>query len=313
MISSVNIRSGKPFKLRTHKKHKEDVVDWSGSCCNLTPTRRILYSLNMKTNKLLAAIFVLLAITTGASTANAQWGGWGGFGPGFAYQGWGNYYPYAYYFSPNPYSPYLGKVKIEGDVDYNKKIDSQDAALGNHPKKNPYGLVIGAGELTKLILTTQPNPDRQVQVGKPKVKLPFPILVASLEVRGINLGHKRGRFASFEDEVAASGRVLVWLDHTKRHLLLDSSDPARRRVEWPYANSVPPERVFVEGIVPSQPGSAFIVTLTLDDTNRKGLSKIFSEPAIWDRQLITVHVPGVHPKPWFDSSPVWVNTSGAGK
>jgi hypothetical protein len=147
-------------------------------------------------------------------------------------------------------------------------------------------------------------------VGEPKVRLPFPVLVASLELRGINLANKKGRFSSFEDEVSACGRVLVWLDHTKRHLLLDSSDPARRRVEWPYASSVPPERVFIEGLKSTQPGSAFIVTFELDDSNRHGLSKIFSEPAIWDRQLLSVQLSGKNPKPWVDTSPVWV-TAGA--
>ena len=267
----------------------------------------------MKINNLLFTFILTFAALSGASSVNAEWGGWGGFGPGFAYQGWGNYYPYAYYFGSSPYSPYLGKVKIEGDVNYSNTIDSTDASLGNHPKRNPHGLIIGAGELTKLILTTQPNPDRQIQVGKPKDKLPFPILVASLEIKGINLADKKGRFASFEEEVATSGRILVWLDHTKRNLLLDSSDPTRRRIEWPYASSVPPERVFVEGLTPCQPGSAFIITLELDDINRRGLSKIFSEPSIWDRQLITIQSPGKGQKPWSDRSPVWVSSNGNGK
>jgi hypothetical protein len=53
--------------------------------------------------------------------------------------------------------------------------------------------------------------------------------------------------------------------------------------------------------------------MELDDSNRHGLSKVFGEPAIWDRQLISVQVPGVHPKPWKDKTPVWVTTHGAGK
>jgi hypothetical protein len=69
----------------------------------------------------------------------------------------------------------------------------------------------------------------------------------------------------------------------------------------------------VEGITPTQPGGAFIVTLELDDSNRRGLAKLGGEAAIWDRQLITVHSPGVHPKPWKDRTPVWANSGGAGK
>lgn len=272
----------------------------------------------MKLKHLLASAAVLLAAWAGTTTANAQWGGgwgpgwgwggpsWGAWGPGW---GWG-YYPGAYWNNPNPVSPYLGKVKIEGDVNYSKTIDSADAGLGNHPKRNPYGLIIGAGEMTKLLLTCQPNPDRQSPIGKPKVRLPFPILVASLEVRGINLGDKKGRFPTFEDEVANCGRVLVWLDHTKKFLLLDSSDPQRRRIDWPYSTHVPPERIFVEGVEVTQPGAAFIVTLSLDDSNRRGLSKLVGEPAVWDRQLITIQIPGVQPKPFHDTTPVWVTTGG---
>ena len=215
------------------------------------------------------------------------------------------------WYQSNPISPYMGRVKIEGDVNYSKTIDHTDASMGKEPKFNPYGLIVGAGEITKLLLTCQPNADRNVTVGEPKVRMPFHVLVASLEVRGVNLGNRKGKFSSFEDEVAASGRVLVWLDHTKRYLLLDSADPARRRVEWPYSNSVPPERVFVEGITPTQPGAAIIVTMEIDDSNRRGLSKIYGEPAIWDRQMISVHAPGVQPKPWKDTSPVWAN-SGSG-
>jgi hypothetical protein len=261
--------------------------------------------------KTLAALFFVLAgLASFTSTANAQWANWGptwgAWGPGFVYPGG---YPFWSY--PYQESTRIGKVRIEGDVNYSVTIDNGDLALGHHPKRNPYGLIVGAGEMTKLLLTVEPS-DRLPTLGEPKIRMPFKILVASLELRGVNLGHTKGKFASFEDEVAACGRVLVWLDHTKRYLLLDSADPTRRRVEWPYANSVPPERVFVEGITPTQPGGAFIVTLELDDANRRGLSKLGSEPAVWDRQIITCHAPGVHPKPWKDMTPVWANTGGAG-
>jgi hypothetical protein len=148
-------------------------------------------------------------------------------------------------------------------------------------------------------------------MGAPKIKMPFHLLVSSLEIRGVNLGRKDGKFATFEDEVATCGRVLVWLDHTKQYLLLDSADPERRRVEWPYSTSVPPERVFVEGVVPTQPGGAFYITMALDDSNRQGFSKFFSEPAVWDRQMISVKQPGVEPKPWTDMSPVWSGATSA--
>jgi hypothetical protein len=280
----------------------------------------------MKIKSLTKGICAVVATLTIASSANAQWGsspgwgsapGWYGSGPGGTGPGWGAWGPgyggVGYWYNISPVSPFLGKVQIRGDVDYSNQIDFADAALGNEAKRNPNGLIVGNGEMTKLLLTCQPNADRQSNVGEPKVRLPFPILVASLELRGINLADKKGRFATFEDEIASCGRILVWLDHTKRFLLLDSSDPTRRRVEWPYASSVPPERVFVEGLSSTQPGSAFIVTLELDDSNRHGLSKLFSEPAIWDRQLISVQIPGKQPKPWKDLTPVWVSKHSSEK
>ncbi len=213
---------------------------------------------------------------------------------------------------PSPSKTPLGRVNIEGDVDFSGEIDIRDFYKGNEPKRNPYGLIIGAGEMTKLELTCEPNAYRQSTMGEPKVSMEFHRLVASLEVQGINLADSKGRFSSFEEEMAQCGRILVWLDHSRSLLLLDSADPELRRVEWPYASSVPPSKVFVEAVSPSAGGSAFIVTMELDDSNRKGLSKLFSEPAIWDRQLISVKVPGVK-KPREDKTPVWSYVGSGGK
>ncbi|MEZ5384387.1 MAG: hypothetical protein R3F13_02605 [Prosthecobacter sp.] len=269
----------------------------------------------MKRSTFFLTLISFLLAGFGAQKANAQWGpigpigfsggGWGsswggGWGPsyvGWGLGGWSN--------QSNP----LGRVQIQGDVNFSGKIDEVDAGMGNEPKRNPHGLIIGAGEMTKLILTCQPNAYRQRQVGEPKVKMDFYKLVSVLDVKGVNLGDKKGRFASFEDETATCGRVLVWLDSTRRHLLLDSSDPTRRRVEWQWASSVPPERVFVEAMSPTQPGGALIVTLELDDSNKRGFGKWFGEPAIWDRQLISVGTFG-KPKPNIDRTPVWTVTGG---
>ena len=266
-----------------------------------------------KTNYLLILVVGLLA-GLGTQSASGQWGpmgpigfsggGWGSsWGPG-----WGGWGPGGWNQQSNP----LGRVQIEGDVNFSGQIDDSDTAMGNEPKKNPHGLIVGDGEMTKLKLTCQPNAYRQRQVGEPKVKMDFYKLVTVLDIKGVNLADKKGRFVSFEDEIDSCGRVLVWLDSTRRQLLLDSSDPARRRVEWSWSSSVPPERVFVEGVVPTRPGGAFIVTLELDDSNKQGIYKLFGEPAIWDRQLISVGTSG-KPKPNIDRTPVWTYTGGGGK
>jgi|GEM_PF-2049433 len=267
----------------------------------------------MKTSKLTLLFTVAVFLGLGVKESSAQWGGgwgpaWGGWGPGWGSWGPGWSWPGGSWNWQEPTNP-IGRVKIEGDVNYSGKIDNLDIYMGNEPKRNPYGLIIGAGEMTKLILTCQPNAYRQPNVGEPKVRMDFYKLVSILEVRGVNLADRKGRFATFEEEIANSGRVLVWLDHTRRYLLLDSSDPTRRRVEWPWASSVLPERVFVEAVETTQPGAALIVTLELDDSNVTGIRRIFGEPAMWDRQMISVKVPG-KPKPYVDRTPVWVSARG---
>lgn len=263
-------------------------------------------------------IATVLTVTT-CSEASAQWGGsvwspgFGGWGRGVG--GWGSGWSSwnrPGQLPPTPSTSLIGRVAIEGDVNYSGVIDLGDYRMGKEAKFNPYGLIIGVGEMAKLQLTCKPNAERQKTVGEPQVRMEFHRLVASLELQGINLGHPKGRFASYGEEVAQCGRVRVWMDHTRRMLLLDSSDPGMRRVEWPFATSVPPERVFVESVEPSAAGAAFILTMELDDSNRRGLSKLFSEPAVWDRQLISTKVPGIH-KPRNDRTPVWSVVGSRGK
>lgn len=294
--------------LKNRRKNlKEEVGGWNHSCCNGRRLNVILkLARPMKTKSPLLAVCVFAATVFTAVTASAQWGNPVGFG-------WGPTMmrPSSYYRFYGSRFGTMGQVKIASDLTYDTKINAYDANLGNAGKRNPYGLIVGSGEVSKLLLTCRPNADRQPGLGNPKIQMPFHLLVASLDIRGVNLSRKDGRFASFEEEVATCGRILVWLDHTKQYLLLDSADPERRRVEWPYSTSVPPERVFVEGVVPTQPGGGFYITMALDDSNRQGLSKLFGEPAVWDRQMISVKQPGVEPKPWADPSPVWSGATAA--
>lgn len=256
----------------------------------------------MKTKTILATAIIALVSCFSTPDAKAQWGAWGsGYGFGGWGGGWGGW-GYGGWYGVNPA---LGEVKIDVDINFSGTIDYADRSLGNAEKRNPWGLVIGTNEMTKLMLKCKPNQDRRPSIGEPTTRMDFYKLVASLEVQGVNLADKKGRFKSYEEEVAHCGRVLVWLDSSRHYLLLDSSDPTRRRVEWPYASSVPPERVYVQAVAPTAPGSAFLVTYELDDSNKK--CKIFGEPAIWDRVLVSAHKPGM-PKPFVDRTPVWVVT-----
>lgn len=255
----------------------------------------------MKTKTILLAAFVALTTFFTTSEAEAQMGGWGA---GFGRPTWGGARWRGF--------DSIGKVRLDVDIDFSGFINGRDASRGNGAKRNPYGLVIGTNEMTKVAITCVPNQDRRPSIGEPTYKMDFHKLVCSMEIRGVNLGDKEGRFASFEEEVSQAGRILVWLDSSRRYLLLDSADPARRRVEWPYAASVPPERVYIQAVENTQPGAAFLVTLELDDSNSNGVSRALGEPAVWDRVLISAHTPGI-PKPYIDRTPVWVFTgSGSG-
>ena len=252
----------------------------------------------MKIKTILTAAIVTLIVCFSSSNAEAQWGAWGG---GIGYRTWAG--------RPWYMQNSIGKVKLNVDINFSGQINGSDNIGGNGAKRNPYGMVIGTNEMTKFAITCVPNQDRHRSVGEPTTKMDFHKLVCSLEIQGVNLGDRKGRFASFEEEAAQCGRILVWLDSSRRYLLLDSADPARRRVEWPYAASVPPARVYVQALENTQPGAAFLVTLELDDSNASGICRSFGEPAVWDRVLVSAHTPGI-PKPYTDRTPVWVYTGG---
>jgi hypothetical protein len=92
--------------------------------------------------------------------------------------------------------------------------------------------------------------------------------VAGLEINGINLLQRSGKFVSFEEEYNACGRVKVWLDAGRTNLLLDSGDYRHRRVEWLLAEGQVPKYVYVEAVVPGRTGSAFRLTASIDDSNQ---------------------------------------------
>jgi hypothetical protein len=81
---------------------------------------------------------------------------------------------------------------------------------------------------------------------------------ARLEVCGINRDNQKGEFASIEEEMAATGRIIVWEDKSKKRKLLDSANASMRTVEWmiqpgyiiPGRTGIPTE-LFVEAVHPS--------------------------------------------------------------
>jgi hypothetical protein len=151
----------------------------------------------------------------------------------------------------------IAKVEIDGDFNYDGVISRDDPGDHGAFKRTPPGLILGVGELSKLIIRVNPyRVDFQADA------------VISLEVSGINRADPSGNFKNIDDEIANTSRVRIWKDPTKKDLLLDSHshDPKLRRIEWRFDNArlapggaitgmnLPfqpyPRTVYIEGVKP---------------------------------------------------------------
>lgn len=204
----------------------------------------------------------------------------------------------------------LGKVGINADFNYDGQVWLGE---GSNFKITPPGLQVGTDEMTKVLLFCNPDPVYLPQIGSPKVKMNFHKLAVILDVRGVDLGKRNGQYRSLDKEIEKCGRVIVWADKKRKNLLLDSSDPTRRRLVWSYADSVPLTHVYIEGVQASQPGGAHLITWELDDSfGQNAIQRFFGEPAVWDRLMISVRPRGL-PKPNVDTDPVWIKFSHPAK
>lgn len=199
----------------------------------------------------------------------------------------------------------LGSVNIYADINYDGFLDSVDAAAIPDVERNPPGLIIGTRELARVDLSVIHNARRQSVNGSPDLKFLYHKTAAILDLRPINLGHRRGKFKTYEEEQSRSGRVRVWLEPTRQTLLLDSADPERRRVQWPAATSLPPKHVYVEGVASGDSGTVMMLTLLLDNNNLTPTAdKLFGEKASWDAMMFSVW-PQPRAKPYLDNPSVW--------
>lgn len=142
----------------------------------------------------------------------------------------------------------IAKLDMDADMNQDGTISNTDPADNGAFEATPPGVILGRGELTRVIIRLIPY------------RIDFDgEVVVTLEVEGINRSARTGDFASFDEELASMGHIRVWKDSTKKHLLLDSRDPAKRVVEFTtqyktYPYNLPievPRFVFVEGVSPS--------------------------------------------------------------
>lgn len=197
----------------------------------------------------------------------------------------------------------LAKIDLDGDFNYDGLIDNEDPADNGAFQQTPPGLVVGTGELTRLVLRLSPyHLDFRGQA------------VVSMQVDGVNRADKTGRFASLEEEMASVGHVRVWRDPSKRELILDSRDPGRRVYEWTIDDSKYPANI--PGIVPR--------TLYLEGVDvagagyggsKEGMSAkggLFTGYSGDVRLLVTVfhRVPGEEPVPVYDDPKAGLGAKG---
>jgi hypothetical protein len=142
----------------------------------------------------------------------------------------------------------IAKLDLDADLNMDGIIQQGDPRDSGAFESTPPGLIIGVGEMTKIVVDVIPyriDFDGDVVVG--------------FEVSGINRAVAEGVFSSFDEEQRAVGRIRVWADGNKKQLLLDSADPAKRLVEFSveamrYPANLPnaiPRTVYVEGVRPS--------------------------------------------------------------
>lgn len=142
----------------------------------------------------------------------------------------------------------IAKVDLDADMNQDGNLSDTDPADGGAFEATPPGMILGVGELTRVIIRVIPY----------RVDFDGEVVV-SLEAEGINRGDRTGEYATLDDEMASMGHIRVWRDPGKKQLLLDTRDPAKRLVEFTtsyrsYPYNLPlavPRYVFVEGDRPS--------------------------------------------------------------
>ena len=139
----------------------------------------------------------------------------------------------------------IAKLDMDADMNQDGVLSNTDPADGGAFEATPPGLILGEGEMTRVVIRLLPY----------RVDFDGEVVV-TLEVDGINRSVRTGEFETLEDELAGMGHIRVWRDPSKKQLVLDSRDPAKRVAEFTtsyktYPYNLPitvPRFVFVEGV-----------------------------------------------------------------
>ena len=140
----------------------------------------------------------------------------------------------------------LAKIDVDGDFNYDGTINDFDPADNGAFQQTPPGLIVGVGELSRIVVRLTPY--KIDYEGRAKVRL---------TVDGVNRAKKSGAFDSAEEQAAGMGHIIVW-DTDRKTKLIDTRDPNRLAYEWtlddrafPYNVQIVPRVLYVEGVSPS--------------------------------------------------------------
>lgn len=170
----------------------------------------------------------------------------------------------------------IAKIDLDADMNQDGNLSNTDPADGGSFEATPPGLILGEGEMSRVVL----------------VLLPYRVdfdgeVVVTLEAEGINRADRTGEYATLDDEMASMGHIRVWRDKTKKQLLLDTRDPSKRVAEFTtsyktYPYNLPmtvPRYVFVEGVRTS-PRFTGDVRLLLTVSHRGPRASNAAEPQV---------------------------------
>ena len=140
---------------------------------------------------------------------------------------------------------------LDGDFSYDGAIDNNDPADNGLVQIEPPGLVLGVGEITKLVVRLT-DPEQH----------PFITGVTfRIHVDNVNRANQSGLFSSFEERQEKSGQVRVWSgpDPDEDIMILDSTDPDIDKRSFTvdfepgadFALMILERGVYLEGVKPS--------------------------------------------------------------
>lgn len=195
---------------------------------------------------------------------------------------WGSGWPMNTTLAPKQTA--VGRVDLDSDINCDGMI-SNDGSDSGDLESSPPGQIIGPKLMTKFLFRITPLNTVNSSKGA-QADFDIDHLVVSLELRLLTIGRKTS--GSPDAENAKAGHLRVWSDEQGTTLLLDSRDPAKRRIEWDLNAPKAPAYVYVECAEPSSASNLFALVLELDNSSRKGFAdKKISPAAARDWVLIS--------------------------